>query len=313
VSAVSDVPTVSLSAASGDENCAIELDVTASVLNSIETVENITVSGVPREANLSVGNDNRNGSWTVLASDIGGLKLTLAPDFRGLFELTVSAASTNGRQSDGASLNVKVEPVPETTNLKFMVSNGSPDKNSQTLDLSTLAPDHFVATKAVEFDGEEINVTYVDIDTAIAEFTNECRELTDLDSKNEFATDVTISNFENTDIELDAVGDSALSIENAAQGNILTGCGDDVLDVEALSLLGEWRKLSGIDIKDSSDQVTAADYPDLTGINLDGSYLEAVVDTGEGEDVIIGESGDNTILARAGNDLMSGRSSSYLV
>jgi hypothetical protein len=324
VSAVADVPTVSLSAASGDEDSTIELDITASVPNSTETVESITISGVPSGATLSVGADNEDGSWTVSAADMGNLSLTPAQDFNGSFNLTVSAMSTDGGQSDGASLNVDVEPVPETTNLKFTVSNESVNENSDSLDLLTVAPDDFGTTETVEFNYEEIDVTYVDADSAFAEFTDAWGEVSDIDAESEFAADVTIDNFADADVDLGDDGDSTVTIDNVAQGDISTGDGDDVVDVDALSLGGDWSNLFDIDTGDGSDQVTVTGGQDLTEIdidtgaggdtvNLDESYLEAVVDTGEGDEVIVGGSGDDTILAGAGDDLMSGGSGSNII
>ncbi|MBT6362284.1 MAG: DUF4114 domain-containing protein, partial [Rhodospirillaceae bacterium] len=321
VSAVPDVPVVSLSAASGDEDSAISLDITASVPNSTETVESVTISGVPGGASLSAGTDNGDGSWTLSPSDLGGLTLTPTQDLNGSFDLTVSATSTDGGQSDGASLNVDVEPVPESTNLNFTISNESIDVNSESLDLSDVTPDDFGTTDTVEFEGGETEVTYVDADTAFAEFTDAWGDVSDIDADSDVAADVSIANFADVDVDLGDGGDSTVTIDGAAQGDISTGDGDDVVDVDAQSIGDDWSNLFEIDTGDGSDQVTVTGDQGVTEIdidtgegsdiiNLDGNYSEAIVDAGAGDDVIVGGSGDDVILAGDGDDLMSGGSGS---
>jgi hypothetical protein len=321
VSAVPDFPVVSLSAASGDEDSAIALDITAGVPNSTETVKSVTISGVLDGASLSAGTDKGNGSWTLPPSDLSGLTLTPTQDLNGSVDLTVSAISTDGGQSDGANLNVDVEPVPESTNLNFTVSNESIDDASQSLDLSDLTPDDFGATDTVEFEGGETEVTYLDADTAFAEFTNAWGEVSDIDADSDVAADVTIAKFADVDVDLGDGGDITVTIDGAAQGDISTGDGDDVVDVDALSIGDDWSNLFSIDTVDASDQVTVSGDQGVTEIDvdtgagsdtitLDGNYTEAVVDAGDGNDVIVGGSGDDVILAGAGDDLMSGGSGS---
>ena len=71
VSPVADVPSVSACRpTSGAEDTSIDLNISASVPDSTETVQSITITGVPDGATLSAGTDNGGGSWTLTPAQL---------------------------------------------------------------------------------------------------------------------------------------------------------------------------------------------------------------------------------------------------
>ena len=118
VNAVGDAAEVATESASGAEDSAIALDISASVPDSTETVESITISGVPSGATLSLGTDNGNGSWTLSGTDLdnlGDLTITPPTDDNADFTLSVAATSTDGTTGDSVDLPVTVSAVADTT------------------------------------------------------------------------------------------------------------------------------------------------------------------------------------------------------
>ena len=116
-----DMPTLTVTAATGDEDSAISLDVSAALTDSTETLS-VTISGIPDGAVLSAGTDNGDGSFTLTPDQLAGLTITPPADSNVDFDLTVTATSTSitgdtidnvqtltvdvTGVSDGATLNV---------------------------------------------------------------------------------------------------------------------------------------------------------------------------------------------------------------
>ncbi|MEX2450074.1 MAG: cadherin-like domain-containing protein, partial [Rhodospirillales bacterium] len=113
VAAVDDVPDVTVAAADGDEDTAIELDIEAAVPGSTETVESVTIAGVPAGALLSAGTDNGDGSWMLTPDQLSGLTITPPEGDSTDFTLQVSATSTDGGTSDAVALSVTVEDTTD--------------------------------------------------------------------------------------------------------------------------------------------------------------------------------------------------------
>jgi predicted extracellular nuclease len=114
VNAVADTPSLSVSAASGDEGSAIPLSISAA-LNDTDGSEtlSITVAGVPSGVTLSAGVNQGGGVWLLTPSQLSGLSLT-SPD-NASFTLTVTATATESSHGDEASasadLSVTVKNV----------------------------------------------------------------------------------------------------------------------------------------------------------------------------------------------------------
>ena len=61
VTGVADAPDLTVSAASGAEDTAIDLDITAALTDASETLS-VTISGVPEDATLSAGTEGPAGT-----------------------------------------------------------------------------------------------------------------------------------------------------------------------------------------------------------------------------------------------------------
>jgi len=113
VGSVSDVPVIAVSDVSGAEDNAIALTVAANMPTGTgETLDSITISGVPDGAVLSAGTDNGDGTWNVTADDLAGLSLTPPTNYSGVISLSVTAVSSDGGTAT-SSFNAAVAPVAD--------------------------------------------------------------------------------------------------------------------------------------------------------------------------------------------------------
>ena len=110
VAAVADLPLLEVLDASGDEGTAIALDIDAILTDASETLS-VTIAGVPDGAVLSAGNNNGDGSWTLSAADLEGLTITPGNSYSGSFDLSVTATSVDGDDSQSVSQNLTVEVI----------------------------------------------------------------------------------------------------------------------------------------------------------------------------------------------------------
>ena len=93
---VADQPAVTVTDVSGLEDSAIPLNIGATFGDTLDGSEThtITISGVPTGANLSVGTDNGDGTWTLTPTQLTGLSITPTADSNVDFSLTVTATAT---------------------------------------------------------------------------------------------------------------------------------------------------------------------------------------------------------------------------
>lgn len=128
VISIADVPVLTVSAAAGAEDSAIALSVAATVTGS-ETVAAVTIAGIPDGAELSLGANNGDGTWTISGDDLANLDdLSITPpaDWSDDIALYVTATSTDGGTA-AASLGVHVVPVPDVPLLSVSAAEGSED------------------------------------------------------------------------------------------------------------------------------------------------------------------------------------------
>jgi hypothetical protein len=143
VEPVADMPELSVTAPSGDEDAAIALGFDAALtdLDGSETLS-LTISNVPEGATLSAGTDNGDGTWTLGPNQIDGLTITPPQNFSGDFELTVAATSTDG--DDTATIvrafTVDVDAVADAPELIVSDAHGDED-TAIPLDIDTLLAD----------------------------------------------------------------------------------------------------------------------------------------------------------------------------
>ncbi len=114
VTGVADAPIVGVRGVSGNEDTAIPLAVTAVLSDTTgETLDHVTITGVPEGASLSAGVHNADGSWTLTPAQLAGLTFTPPHDYSGSVTLTVTATSVEGRTTaTSAPLSFAVEVVP---------------------------------------------------------------------------------------------------------------------------------------------------------------------------------------------------------
>ncbi len=122
---VADNPVLGLENATGAEDTAIDLNISADV-PGLEDVASVTITGVPQGAVLSAGHDNGDGSWTLAPDQIDDLKITPSLDFNGNFSLGVEATSTDGGYASG-SLSVCVTPVDDAASVSTSPAQGDED------------------------------------------------------------------------------------------------------------------------------------------------------------------------------------------
>ncbi|MEH0861083.1 Ig-like domain-containing protein [Halobacteriovorax sp. DPLXC-1] len=132
VNAVADIPTLSVSDATGDEDTAIPLSISGQ-LQDLDGSEEISylISDVPTGAILSAGTDNGDGTWTLVEADLVGLTITPPLNSDEDFALNVTVTATEGSNSDSqsvnATLNVTVNAVADTPTLSVDPASGNED------------------------------------------------------------------------------------------------------------------------------------------------------------------------------------------
>jgi hypothetical protein len=114
VDPVAETPVLVVHNATGTEDHATALHLTAALAqaNNAETVS-VTIAGVPAGATLNHGTQNADGSWTLSASQLNGLKITTVPGNPSNFDLTVTATGNDGSSTASTGpmlLNVDLKP-----------------------------------------------------------------------------------------------------------------------------------------------------------------------------------------------------------
>ncbi|WP_220150189.1 Ig-like domain-containing protein [Thalassospira xiamenensis] len=118
VAAVADLPLLEVLDASGDEGTAIALDIDAILTDASETLS-VTIAGVPDGAVLSAGTNNGDGTWTLSSADLEGLTITPGNSYSGSFDLSVTATSVDGDDSQSVSQNLTVEVIDNPNDTVF--------------------------------------------------------------------------------------------------------------------------------------------------------------------------------------------------
>jgi hypothetical protein len=128
VAPVADAPSLSVAAASGNEDSAIALTITAGLTDPSETL-GITIAGVPTGAALSAGTNQGGGVWTLTAAQLAGLTITPPANSDVDFTLTVTATSTDGASTASTSQNlaVTVVAVADAPSLSAAPASGNED------------------------------------------------------------------------------------------------------------------------------------------------------------------------------------------
>jgi hypothetical protein len=131
VSGVADAPIVTPQAASGTEDSAIALAIDARLSDLTgETLDHVTITGVPEGAKLSAGIHNADGSWTLTPAQLSNLTFTPPSNYSGAVTLKITATSVEGTTtatSTPVSLVVTVAAVADTPVLSASDAVGRED------------------------------------------------------------------------------------------------------------------------------------------------------------------------------------------
>ncbi|PWC59540.1 calcium-binding protein, partial [Azospirillum sp. TSH7] len=131
VNPVSDTPTLTVTAAQGNEDTAIPLAISPA-LTDTDGSEALTISiaGVPAGAMLSAGTHNADGTWTLTPAQLAGLTITPLANSDADFTLTVTAIANDGVAAEATkseTLRVTVDPVTDTPTLSVTAATGNED------------------------------------------------------------------------------------------------------------------------------------------------------------------------------------------
>jgi hypothetical protein len=124
VNAVADAPVVTAHDATGREDRAIPLNLSAALVDA-DGSEALSVSilGIPGNFRLSHGEATGNGEWRVPAGDLAGLQLIPPHDLNGTLHLTLRATSTeaSGQTSTTtAPFTITIDPVNDAPELALV-------------------------------------------------------------------------------------------------------------------------------------------------------------------------------------------------
>ena len=275
----------------------IALDISASVPDSTETVDSITISGVPTGASLSLGTDNGDGSWTLSGTDLdslGDLTITPPTDDNSDFTLSVAATSTDGTTGDAVDLPVSVSAVADTT-LSTSDATGDEDTAIALSIAPTVAGGESIASVIIS--GVPSGATLsAGTDNGNGTWTLSAADLNGLTIKPSLDSDADFSlgvSVEVTD------GDTAHTLTGTVGVTV-----DAVADAPDLSAsVGD-----GTVIEDEPQQPADLDTSLGIDINPDTPVEPGSFDqTGNnGSNTILGYSGDDTIDGRGGKDNLYG-------
>lgn len=144
VDGVADAAVLEVADASGFEDTAIALDISASLadLDGSENL-NVTISDVPEGASLSAGTDLGGGVWSLTPEQLEGLTVTPPTDNADSFTLTVTATTTDDSGDTGSStatIDVSVGGVADAPTLGVADAVGQED-TPIALDISSTLTD----------------------------------------------------------------------------------------------------------------------------------------------------------------------------
>ncbi|MBN8198153.1 Ig-like domain-containing protein [Thalassospira povalilytica] len=301
VTAVADAPDLAVSDASGNEDSAISLDISAGLGDASETLS-VTISGVPDGATLSAGTDNGDGTWTLSAGDLDGLTITPPDDYSGSFDLNVTVTSTDG--NDSASVNdtitVDVAGVADTPTLE--VSDASGDEgNSVPLDIDA----------AVTDSSETLSITISGVPDGarLSAGTNNGDGSWTLGAAQLVGLTITAAS--------DYSGTFELTVSVQSRDGDDTATTTAILEVTIEELADSNETLWGTDANETfetgsgNDTIGAGGGHDTVSTNAGNDTIwggngNDVIYAGDGDDSVTGDDGHDYIDAGSGNDTVHG-------
>jgi large repetitive protein len=131
VHAVADAPQVAAHNVAGPEDRPVALDLSAALVDTDGSeILSVVIGGLPKDALLSAGVNNNDGTWTLTPGQLSGLKLLPPADFSGRYDLTVTAvateSSTGAQARSSTGFTVGIDPVLDAATIGGSTS-GSED------------------------------------------------------------------------------------------------------------------------------------------------------------------------------------------
>ncbi len=280
-------PTLTVSAAAGDDNSAIPLDISASFDFGLDDLAAITISGIPSGAVLMSGSTvisiDNSGSATLSADQLTGLTFTPASDSGGTINLTVTADSVLSATGSTQTLSIDVTALASAPELSVSDNAiGMETANSAQFDFSTVTTDSSEVISSIQISGVPTGgKLYI---------------ITDGGIKVQMAVVNGVATFSPT------IGSSVVvETPNGYSG------GDFSLTVTSTSTEaggGSTATTSvtvAVDVPDVSDTVGTD-----SGETLSGTTGGETIFGMDGDDIITGGGGVDTLYAGGGNDTVTG-------
>ena len=324
--------------ATGAEDTAIALNIKSELSDSSETLS-IQISEVPEGAELSAGESNGDGSWSLAPDDLDGLMITPPENFSGNFDLTVTAQSTDGSDSASVSetLNVAVSEINDGPNAADDKAGGEEDttisgnvlkndsdvegkiqvENTGTFDtehgsITVKADGSYEYSPDENYNGSDsFEVTIVDDDGATSTSTLEL-SVSDVndgpvaaDDKAGGEEDTTISG---NVLKNDSDVDGKIQVENT--GTFDTEHGSITVKADGSYEYSPDENYNGSD----SFEVTIVDDDGATStstlnITINDDNVINVIEGDDSNNVLRGTSENDQIIGNGGNDYLNGGAS----
>ncbi|MDZ7684303.1 MAG: hypothetical protein U5O39_04275 [Gammaproteobacteria bacterium] len=139
VNAVSDMPNLTLSDATTDEDTTVSLTVNGSLVDT-DSSETLTYELTGVQGTLSAGMDNGGGSWTLTEAEAAGLQLTPEANSDDDFTIGVDAIAQDNAPAVAATnsgtIDVTVNAVSDAPNLTVTNNETADEDNDIALDIS---------------------------------------------------------------------------------------------------------------------------------------------------------------------------------
>ena len=290
-----DTPSLTLQDASGAEDAAIALNITAALADTDGSESlSITIAGVPAGAALSAGTDNGGGIYTLTPDQLTGLTVTPPANSDADFSLTVTATSTeaNGGATAMSTGTVAVDVAALADTPSLTVQGASGDEGTPiALDIGAALSDT---------DGSEsLSITIADVPTgaALSAGTDNGNGSFTLTSAQLAGLTITPGNSDDFTLTVTATATEADGGDTAAQtGAILVDVIPTVPDAPDPQ---PGETLTGTNGKDVLTGGAGNDF-------IDGDRGSDVLNGGGGDDFIDGNSGFDVMDGGAGNDILKG-------
>ncbi|WNJ98798.1 cadherin-like domain-containing protein [Thalassospiraceae bacterium LMO-JJ14] len=277
VEAVADDPTLTVSDVAGQEDSAIELDISSALTDAdgSETLS-ITISDIPNGSTLTTASGTviniSEGVAQIDPADLSGLQITPPTDYTGSFDLNVTATSTEAENSDTAGVTQSATITVNVDN-----TNDGPVAGDDALSGTEDGTITFTAADLLgndsDVDGDALSITGFDqpehgaiVDNGDGTFTftpdadwNGATDFTYTVSDGQGGTDTaTVS------ITVDGVNDGPVAGDDA-----LSGTEDGTITFTAADLLG-----NDSDVDGDALSITGFDQPEHGAIvdNGDGTF-----------------------------------------